>query len=116
MKKRSSSSHGSDHSQERVPLKPNKKIVTFDYHQLDCFMSTPTTTTHRNLPPNPNHSKLATLPPETLPAKKEEQGSPFSHLRVPRRNRGKILPCSQRAFNNSILLLEYENREDSTQK
>ena len=40
---------------------------------------------------------------------KEEQKSPFSQLRVPRRNRGKVPSNSYQAFNNSILLLEYEN-------
>lgn len=40
---------------------------------------------------------------------KEEQKNNFSQLRVPRRNKGKVPSNSQQAFNNSILLLEYEN-------
>ena len=43
------------------------------------------------------------------PKEKEEQKSPFAQLRIPRRNRGKVPSNSQQAFNNSILLLEYEN-------
>ena len=43
------------------------------------------------------------------PKEKEEQKSPFSQLRIPRKNRGKVPSNSHQAFNNSILLLEYEN-------
>lgn len=31
---------------------------------------------------------------------------------MPRRNKGKVPSNSQQAFNNSILLLEYENEEE----
>jgi hypothetical protein len=43
---------------------------------------------------------------------KEEVKNNFSQLRVPRRNKGKVASNSQQAFNNSILLLEYENEEE----
>jgi hypothetical protein len=49
------------------------------------------------------------LTKQDAPKEKEEQKSQFSQLRIPRRNRGKVPSNSQQAFNNSILLLEYEN-------
>ncbi len=48
-----------------------------------------------------------------LQKEKEEKKNGFSQLRIPRRNRGKITSNSQQAFNNSILLLEYENEDDN---
>lgn len=60
--------------------------------------------------PAPASKQTARQQPKPYPFKeKEEQKSPFSQLRIPRRNRGKAPSNSQQAFNNSILLLEYEN-------
>ena len=39
--------------------------------------------------------------------------SPYSQLRVPRRNRGKLSSKSQQVFTNKILLLEYEPEEET---
>lgn len=41
-----------------------------------------------------------------------ERSNPFAALKVPRKNRGKIITNSKNAFNNSLLLLEYEGEED----
>ena len=37
MKKRSSSSHGSDKSLDAPPVAKEKKFITFDYQGLSCF-------------------------------------------------------------------------------
>lgn len=52
-------------------------------------------------------------PKAELQKEKEEKKNGFSQLRIPRRNRGKMTSNSQQAFNNSILLLEYENEDEN---
>jgi CRISPR/Cas system-associated protein endoribonuclease Cas2 len=107
MRKRSTSSQGSDKSQE-APIKRDKKLVTFEYHQLDCFMSA-SSQKFQQSSTNTHNKRISHQQPDQTNIKKEkvEEKNSFSQLRVPRRNRGKIASNSQQAFNNFILLLEY---------
>lgn len=88
-------------------------MITFEYTGLDCFMSSSSQRLQKNTPtaktkPNPRPPQTHPEPPKD----KEELKSAFSQIRIPRRNRGKTTNNSQQAFNNSILLLEYENEEE----
>jgi hypothetical protein len=109
MKRRSTSSHGSDKSQEGAKGKQEKRMITFEYGGLDCFMSSASQKPQKQSLPNPSKPSSRQLPKPDTPKEKEEQKSPFSQLRIPRLNRGKVPSNSHQAFNNSILLLEYEN-------
>lgn len=109
MKRRSTSSHGSDKSQEGAKGKLEKRMITFEYAGLDCFMSAAGQKPQKQALTGPSKPSSRQLPKPEPPKEKEEQKSPFSQLRIPRRNRGKVPSNSHQAFNNSILLLEYEN-------
>lgn len=102
MKKSRTSSQGSEKSRETP--KRERKLVTFEFKQLGCFMST-TNKTHKiaasNLPTLADKPKASI---NHLTEEKRERNT-FSQLRVPRRNRGKMPSNSRQAFNNSILLL-----------
>ena len=108
MKRRSTSSHGSDKSQEGAKGKPEKRMITFEYAGLDCFMSAASQKPQKQALTGPSKPSSRQLPKIDPPKEKEEHKSPFSQWKIPRRNRGKLPPNSQ-AFNNYILLLEYEN-------
>ena len=114
MRKRSHNSTNSDRSLEAVTPHNSKQLITFNYgHNLDPFIAPP--------PPIKPHSgrnkKIAALAqphPKTRRSRdKERTISPYSHLRVVRKNRGKLTSKSQQVFTNKILLLEYEGEEET---
>lgn len=72
-------------------------------------MSSSSQKQQKQAPPAGSKASSRQLPKAYAAKEKEEQRSPFSQLRIPRRNRGKVPSNSYQAFNNSILLLEYEN-------
>jgi len=112
MKKRSCSSH-SEKSSDGPPFAKEKKFITFDYKNLACFMSSNSGTLKTpNSRPLKKEKKMKTNPSPLAQSSLTERPNPFAALKVPRKNRGKVITNSKNAFNNSLLLLEYEGEED----
>lgn len=113
MKKRSCSSHGSEKSAEGGSSKREKKekFVAFDYsnNKLQCFI----TSSSQNLPKTQKKRDTLQTNPGLLATQTScDKTSPLSQLRVPLKNRGKLVSNRKNPFNNSVLLLEYEGEED----
>lgn len=88
--------------------------MAFDYsnNKLQCFITSST----QNLSKAPRKcDQLKTNPTLLAPKPSHEKTSPLSQLRVPRKNRGRLTSNSKNAFNNTLLLLEYEGEEEVRQ-
>jgi hypothetical protein len=112
MKKRSCSSH-SEKSSDGPCFAKDKKLITFVYNHLACFIATNSTNLKTQTSrPLKKEKKMKTNPSPLAQSSMTERTNTFAALKVPRKNRGKIITNSKNAFNNSLLLLEYEGEED----
>lgn len=105
MKRRSNSSQESDKSKESAPSRKSHKF-TFDFNNnIECFLST--SQRKINHSHSPSHQSSTKLAAESSASRHKELS-----LSVPRKNRGVPASSNQQAFNNKILLLEYEGEDE----